>query len=50
MNGSDVASADSAMPETTHLSEPEAARLMRKIDFRVLPMLFLVYVVAFLDR
>lgn len=32
------------------LSEAEAARLLRKIDWHVLPMLFLVYVAAFLDR
>ncbi|EFY87332.1 allantoate permease, putative [Metarhizium acridum CQMa 102] len=32
------------------LSEAEAARLIRKIDWHVLPMLFLIYVVAFLDR
>ncbi|KAK8128777.1 allantoate permease [Apiospora sp. TS-2023a] len=28
----------------------QEARLLRKIDFRVLPILFIVYVVAFLDR
>lgn len=32
------------------LSETETARLLRKIDLRVLPMLFVIYVVAFLDR
>lgn len=32
------------------LSDAEAARLIRKIDWHVLPMLFLIYVVAFLDR
>ncbi|KAI1177947.1 putative allantoate permease [Nemania sp. FL0916] len=32
------------------LSATEAASLMRRIDLRVLPMLFLIYVVAFLDR
>jgi hypothetical protein len=25
-------------------------RLMRKIDWRLLPMLFVIYIVAFLDR
>lgn len=41
------------MPEDSQdglLSEAEAARLMRKIDWHVLPMLFIVYVAAFLDR
>jgi hypothetical protein len=28
----------------------DEAKLLRKIDFRVLPMLFLIYFVAFLDR
>jgi hypothetical protein len=28
----------------------DEAALQRKIDFRVLPMLFLIYVAAFLDR
>ncbi|KAI0398285.1 putative allantoate permease [Xylariaceae sp. FL0594] len=32
------------------LSDAEAAKLLRKIDLRVLPMLFIVYVIAFLDR
>lgn len=32
------------------LSRREEAELMRKIDWRVLPMLFVIYVVAFLDR
>jgi hypothetical protein len=32
------------------LSGAEAARLLRKIDCHVLPMLFIVYVAAFLDR
>lgn len=36
--------------EAESLTEVEVAKLMRKIDFRVLPMLFLIYVVAFLDR
>lgn len=38
-------------PETdVCLSEIEAARLLRKIDLHVLPMLFMVSVAAFLDR
>lgn len=32
------------------LSDAEAARLLSRTDVRLLPMLFLVYVVAFLDR
>lgn len=32
------------------LSKAEERRLTRKIDFRVLPILFLIYVMAFLDR
>jgi len=38
------------MPPDSTLSEEEAAKLLRKIDLRVLPMLFIVYVAAFLDR
>lgn len=36
--------------EGQSLSKHEATKLMRKIDFHVLPMLFVIYVVAFLDR
>ncbi|PSN64775.1 putative allantoate permease [Corynespora cassiicola Philippines] len=32
------------------LSESEAKRLIRRIDMRVLPTLFIIYVAAFLDR
>lgn len=32
------------------LPEADVAKLVRKIDFHVLPMLFIIYVVAFLDR
>lgn len=28
----------------------DEAKLLRKIDFRVLPMLVLIYIAAFLDR
>lgn len=38
------------MPLDSTLSEAEAAKLLRKIDLRVLPMLFIVYIAAFLDR
>ncbi|KAI1378859.1 putative allantoate permease [Hypoxylon crocopeplum] len=49
--GHDVAiESTSTLPEADSLSEAEEAKLMRRIDFHVLPMLFLVYVVAFLDR
>ncbi|PHH77049.1 hypothetical protein CDD83_4173 [Cordyceps sp. RAO-2017] len=38
-------------PEPGHgLSAAEEARLLRRIDVALLPMLFLIYVVAFLDR
>ncbi|KAF2447376.1 putative allantoate permease [Karstenula rhodostoma CBS 690.94] len=50
LNGSDVASAETPLSEDATLSGAEAARLLRKIDCRVLPMLFIVYVAAFLDR
>lgn len=40
----------STSPGTDTLSEAEVAGLMRRIDLRVLPMLFLIYVMAFLDR
>ncbi|KAF2823557.1 putative allantoate permease [Ophiobolus disseminans] len=46
----DHASTESTMPEEDLLSKAEAARLLRRIDWHVLPMLFIVYVVAFLDR
>ncbi|KAK8021843.1 hypothetical protein PG990_006981 [Apiospora arundinis] len=36
--------------EGQSLSKQEATKLIRKIDFHVLPMLFVIYVVAFLDR
>ncbi|KAI0014723.1 putative allantoate permease [Xylariomycetidae sp. FL0641] len=42
--------ASSTAPETDALSDADVARLTRKIDLRVMPMLFLIYVVAFLDR
>ena len=32
------------------LSEAEAAQLLRKTDMRLLPMLFIIYLAAFLDR
>ncbi|KAK7729248.1 High-affinity nicotinic acid transporter [Cytospora paraplurivora] len=47
----EVAKSTSIFPvEVESLSEAEIAKLQRKIDFRVLPMLFIIYVVAFLDR
>ncbi|POS74793.1 hypothetical protein DHEL01_v206807 [Diaporthe helianthi] len=43
--------ATSMLPvETELLSDAEAAKLMWKVDLRVLPMLFVIYIVAFLDR
>ncbi|KZZ98823.1 Major facilitator superfamily domain, general substrate transporter [Moelleriella libera RCEF 2490] len=36
--------------DASPLTEAEKARLLRKVDFRLLPMLFLIYVMAFLDR
>lgn len=45
-----VAAADDGLEADDALSEAEAARLLRRTDLRLLPMLFLVYVVAFLDR
>lgn len=36
--------------KTDTLSEHQAAQLLRKIDYRVLPMLFVIYIMAFLDR
>ncbi|KAI0160664.1 putative allantoate permease [Xylariaceae sp. FL1272] len=41
---------DSLSPIVESLSDTEAAKLVRKIDFKVLPMLFIIYVIAFLDR
>jgi hypothetical protein len=32
------------------IGQIDEAKLLRKIDLRVLPMLFLIYVAAFLDR
>ncbi|KAI1416894.1 putative allantoate permease [Hypoxylon sp. FL1857] len=32
------------------LSEADVAKLMRKVDFHVLPILFLIYIASFLDR
>ncbi|KAI1073453.1 putative allantoate permease [Whalleya microplaca] len=46
----DDAGSTSTQPEPEALSEAEEVKLMRKIDLHVLPMLFLIYVMAFLDR
>jgi sugar phosphate permease len=45
----DVVESVSSIQDAT-FSPEEEARLVRRIDFRLLPMLFLIYVVAFLDR
>ncbi|KAI1105327.1 putative allantoate permease [Jackrogersella minutella] len=45
-----AAESTSTLPEADTLSEVEEAKLMRKIDLHVLPMLFMVYLAAFLDR
>lgn len=42
--------ADSALAVDNALTEEEQALLLRRIDLRLLPMLFLIYVMAFLDR
>lgn len=34
----------------TELEEREAARVLRKVDMRLVPMLSLLYLVAFIDR
>ncbi len=39
-----------AKPEAGMLSDAEAKKLLRRIDLHVLPMLFIVYFAAFLDR
>lgn len=49
-SGREAAKTTSALPVTYALSQREAAQLQRKIDLRVLPMLFIVSVMAFLDR
>lgn len=36
--------------EGTVLSPVDESKLLRKIDFRVLPILFIVYVASFIDR
>lgn len=45
-----MVSMESTMQDDVALSGPEAAKLLRKIDWHVLPMLFIVYVITFLDR
>ncbi|KAI8627428.1 hypothetical protein F5Y19DRAFT_443121 [Xylariaceae sp. FL1651] len=45
-----AAESASTLPEVDALSDTEAAKLMRKIGFRVLPILFLIYLTAFRDR
>lgn len=45
-----MAESTSTLPEAEALSEVETKKLMRRIDLHVLPMLFLIYVMAFLDR
>ena len=42
--------ASTSPEEGRPLSKEEATKLTRKIDLHVLPMLFVIYVVAFLDR
>ncbi len=39
-----------AKSEAGMLSDAEAKKLLRRIDLHVLPMLFIVYFAAFLDR
>lgn len=34
----------------TELDEKEAQRVLRKVDYRLVPMLALLYLVAFIDR
>ena len=46
----DVVSTELTMHDDIALSEPEAAKLLHKIGWHVLPMLFIVYLVAFFDR
>ncbi|KAK6958375.1 hypothetical protein Daesc_001174 [Daldinia eschscholtzii] len=46
----DATESTSTLPDPDTLSEAEETKLMRKIDLHVLPMLFLIYVAAFLDR
>jgi hypothetical protein len=43
----DAPSVEDKGVSTTGVDE---ARLLRKIDLRVMPMLFIIYLVAFLDR
>jgi hypothetical protein len=38
------------LPPAPELSPEEEARLWRKIDLRILPMLSLMYLMSFLDR
>jgi hypothetical protein len=46
----DGSGSPSSSPEAELASTVDEKKLLRKIDLRVLPMLFMVYVVAFLDR
>ncbi|KAL5514525.1 hypothetical protein ACEPAG_1841 [Sanghuangporus baumii] len=41
---------DSALPPPPTLSDKEVARLYRKIDFRLMPILSIMYLCSFLDR
>jgi hypothetical protein len=36
--------------QNVELEEKEAARVLRKVDMRLVPMLSLLYLVAFIDR
>lgn len=40
----------SSADEGTVLTPVDESKLLRKIDFRVLPILFIVYVASFIDR
>ncbi|KAI0842916.1 MFS general substrate transporter [Hypoxylon sp. FL0890] len=49
-NGGSSSSHSSLGPETAFRSNVNEAKLLRKTDLHVLPILFIIYLIAFLDR
>jgi hypothetical protein len=47
--GAEPTASEVSSVSTTEVDIDES-RLVRRIDFRVMPMLFLIYIAAFLDR
>ena len=47
---SNLSASDEIEAQDVELQEREAARVLRKVDMRLVPLLSLLYLVAFIDR